>query len=58
MCTGGLYCGKGRSTQQYTIVPIDSRPTWLVIMVSIFCCVGPLSLTAFFFGERYMKKRQ
>lgn len=58
VCSGGQYCGMARSVQQYTIVPIDSRPAWLMVLVGVFCCVGPFSLAAFFVGERYMKKRQ
>lgn len=58
MCVDGLYCGKGRSAGVYTIIPIDSRPGWLIALVAVFCCVGPVSLVAFFAGEKYLKKNK
>ena len=46
----------GRSKGQYAIVPIDSRPTWLLAMVGVFCCVGPLTLAAFLTFEKLTKR--
>lgn len=58
MCANGQYCGKGRSVGYYTIIPIDSRPGWLIALVSVFCCVGPVALATFFFVEHRMKKQK
>ena len=38
------------------ILPIDDRPTWLMAMVGVFCCVGPLTLAGFFTYEKVYKK--
>ena len=50
------YSAMGRSQGQYTIIPIDSRPTWLLALVGVFCCVGPLTLAAFLTFEKLTKR--
>lgn len=57
-CSNGQYCGMGKSAGNYTIIPIDSRPSWLMALVGVFCACGPIALAAFFFGERHMKKNK
>lgn len=58
VCANGSYCGKGKSLGQFTIIPIDSTPGWLTGLVAAFCCVGPITLAAYFVGEQYYKKRK
>lgn len=38
------------------IQPINSTPSWLLAMVGVFCCIGPLTLAGFFTWEKVIKK--
>lgn len=53
-----VWCGLGQSKGFYSVVPIESRPGWLVGLTVAFMCCGPLALVVFFVVERKMKKEQ
>jgi hypothetical protein len=38
------------------IVPINSRPGWLLALVGVLAAVGPVTLAAFFTWEKVIKK--
>ena len=38
------------------IQPINSTPSWLLAMVGVFSCIGPLTLAGFFTWEKVIKK--
>ena len=50
------YAASGKSEGYYQIIPIDSRPTWLMALVGVFCTVGPITLAGFFTYEKIYKK--
>lgn len=52
------YAAMGRSVGNFQIIPIDSRPAWLMAMVGVFCSVGPIVLTGFFVWEKVLKKEK
>ena len=35
---------------------INSTPSWLLALVGVFCCIGPLTLAGFFTWEKVLKK--
>ncbi|KAI3430843.1 hypothetical protein D9Q98_009254 [Chlorella vulgaris] len=50
------YAAMGRSTGFFQIIPIDSRPSWLLGVVGGMCAVGPITLAGFFVWEKMLKK--
>jgi len=52
------YAAMGKSAGFYTIIPINSRPGWLMAMTGIFCAIGPITLAGFFTYEKIYKKEK
>lgn len=50
------YAAMGRSPGQYTIIPINSTPGWLLALTGVFCAIGPVVLAGFFIVEKVIKK--
>ncbi|KAI7840574.1 hypothetical protein COHA_005727 [Chlorella ohadii] len=50
------YTAMGRSVGFFQIQPINSTPSWLLAMVGVFSCIGPLTLAGFFTWEKVIKK--
>lgn len=50
------YAAMGRSLGFFQIDPINSTPSWLLALVGVFCCIGPLTLAGFFTWEKVIKK--
>lgn len=61
ICTtpnGTDYCSFGNSMGFFQINQIDSRPTWLVIMVCCFIPIGPIILGIYFGYDKMTRKNK
>lgn len=50
------YSAMGRSPGFFQVQTINATPSWLLAMVGVFCCIGPLTLAGFFTWEKVLKK--
>lgn len=52
------YAAMGKSPGFFVLTPIDPRPSWLMALVGVFCCIGPLTLAGFFYVEKIYRKQK
>jgi hypothetical protein len=50
------YTAMGRDPGFFQVQPINATPSWLLALVGVFACIGPLTLAGFFTWEKVIKK--
>ncbi|PSC71714.1 high-affinity nitrate transporter -like [Micractinium conductrix] len=51
-----MYAAMGKGTGYFQIIPINSRPAWLMAMTGVFCAIGPCVLAGYFYFEKVHKR--